>query len=114
MGSYSLGYNYDYWAWEMHHHMELIQAHLRSVGVREDQGRNGQGKAVGKESVKAFTRTLAAIIAGKYNSISYQSDCVLSSIVRSSFNNVVHHSITSFISIHLISSQPVLRSPPKY
>jgi hypothetical protein len=104
MGSYSLGYNYDYWAWEMHHHMELIQAHLRSVGVREDQGRNGQGKAVGKESVKAFTRTLAAIIAGKYNSISYQSDCVLSSIVRSSFNNVVH----------FISSQPVLCSPHKY
>jgi hypothetical protein len=40
--------------------------------------------------VKAFTRTLAAIMAGKYNSISYQSDCVLSSFVRSSFNNVVH------------------------
>jgi hypothetical protein len=25
MGSYSLGYIYDYWAWEMHHHMELIK-----------------------------------------------------------------------------------------
>jgi hypothetical protein len=28
--------------------MELIQAHLRSVGVREDQGRNRQGSLARK------------------------------------------------------------------